>query len=75
MLAFNGLTNYVIFRAKNLRLSFVIGALFPIMDVALFIFLTQLDAVAALSLIQYLTYRVYGVWWGYALWKINEKES
>lgn len=74
MMLVNGLTNYVIFRAKNLWLSFVIGALFPVMDIALLIFLAQLDTVAALSLIPYLIYRVYGVWWGYALWKVNAKE-
>ncbi len=74
MMLVNGLANYVIFRAKNLWLSFVIGALFPIMDIALLVFLTQLDTVAALSLIPYLIYRVYGVWWGYALWKVNAKE-
>ena len=71
MMILNALTNYVIFRAQNLRLSFIIGALFPIMDIALFICLLQLDHVAAWSLIPYLIYRAYGVWWGYALWKAN----
>lgn len=30
----NGLTNYIIFRARNLHLSFTVGCLFPFMDVA-----------------------------------------
>ena len=71
MLVVNALTNYVIFRARNLHLSFIIGALFPAMDVTLFIFLTQLDRVAAWSLIPYLLYRIYAIWWGYSLLKLN----
>lgn len=72
MMLVNGLTNYFIFRAKDLWLSFIIGALFPIMDLVLLVLLIQLDTVAALSLIPYLLYRIYGVWWGYALWKVNK---
>jgi len=67
----NALTNYIIFRARNLRLSFIIGNLFPILDVTLFICLLQLDKVAAWSLVPYLLYRIYALWWGYGLWKMN----
>ena len=75
MMIVNALTNYVIFRARKLRLSFIIGALFPVMDIALFICLIRLDGVAAWSLVPYLLYRIYAVWWGYALWKINASPS
>ncbi|MGA9998069.1 MAG: tryptophan-rich sensory protein [Pyrinomonadaceae bacterium] len=71
MMLVNALTNYIIFRARNLRHSFIVGALFPIMDIALLIFLIQLDKVAAWVLIPYLLYRIYAVWWGYGLWKLN----
>jgi tryptophan-rich sensory protein len=71
MMLANALTNYVIFRARNLRLSYIIGNIFPIMDISLFICLIRLDTIAALSLIPYLLYRIYAVWWGYALWKLN----
>jgi tryptophan-rich sensory protein len=71
MMLANALTNYIIFRAQNLHLSFVIGCLFPLLDVGLFICTLQLDKRAALFLIPYLLYRVYGVWWGYALWNAN----
>jgi tryptophan-rich sensory protein len=71
MMTVNGLSNYVIFRAQNLWLSFMIGNLFPIMDVVLFVCLIQLDPVAAWSLVPYLIYRAHAVWWGYALWKAN----
>ena len=65
------LSDYVIFRSRNLRLSFIIGALFPIMDIALLILLINLDSLAAWALVPYLLYRIYAVWWGYELWKLN----
>jgi tryptophan-rich sensory protein len=71
MMIVNGLSNYVIFRARNLYLSFVIGAFFPFMDVALFALLITLDQTAALAMIPYLIYRVYAVFWGYSLWRAN----
>src|ERR1043166_3442549 len=69
MMTVNALTNYIIFRARNLRLSFQVGALFPILDITLFLMLIQLESLAAWTLIPYLLYRIYAVWWGYALWK------
>jgi tryptophan-rich sensory protein len=71
MMIVNALTNYVIFRARNLRLSFIVGSLFPAMDITLLLCLIQLDSLAAWSLVPYSIYRVYAVWWGYALWKLN----
>ena len=71
MMIANALSNFVIFRLRNLYWSFLIGSLAPIFDVTLFACLLQLDALAAWSLVPYLIYRVYGVWWGYALWKLN----
>ena len=73
MMIVNALTNYIIFRAQNLRLSFIVGAFFPVMDVALFLCLLRLDLIAAWSMIPYLVYRIYGVWWGYSLWKVNNR--
>lgn len=71
MMIANALSNYVIFRARDLRRSFLIGALAPIFDVTLLLCLIQLDAIAAWALVPYLIYRVYGVWRGYALWNLN----
>ena len=61
----------VIFRARNLRLSYVIGCVFACLDVVLLICVSQLDSVAASALVPYLVYRVYAVWWGRALLKFN----
>jgi tryptophan-rich sensory protein len=71
MMIVNALTNYIIFRARNLRLSFTVGCLFPFMDVTLLVCLVQLDSIAAWLLVPYLIYRVYAVWWGYRLWDLN----
>lgn len=72
MMIVNALTNYIIFRARNLYLSFMVGSAFPVMDIALFTCLIQLDELAAWSMIPYLIYRIYAVWWGYRLWKANK---
>src|SRR4051812_24181611 len=75
MMLVNAFTNYVIFRARDLRLSFIIGNFFAVADVILLTCLLWLDVVAASSLIPCLLSRVYAVWWGYALWKLNGRES
>ncbi|HKO43824.1 MAG TPA: TspO/MBR family protein [Pyrinomonadaceae bacterium] len=75
MMIVNALTNYIIFRARNLYLSFMVGSAFPVLDIALFICLIRLDDLAAWSMIPYLLYRCYAVWWGYRIWKANEKRS
>ena len=64
MMTANALWNYGFFRARKLFLSFVTGSIAPVFDAALFICLVRLDSVAAWSLVPYLIYRVYAVWWG-----------
>ncbi len=71
MMTANALWNYVFFRARKLFLAFVAGSAAPVFDAALLICLVGLDRVAAWSLVPYLLYRVYAVYWGYALWKLN----
>lgn len=71
MMIVNALTNYIIFRARNLRLSFAVGCVFPLMDLALLFCLVQVDTIAAWALVPYLIYRVYAVWWGYGVWDLN----
>lgn len=75
MLLVNALANYVIFRAKNLRLNFILCALAPLVDVALLISLVRLDSLAAWSLTPYLLYRIYSVWWCHAIWERNRTTS
>jgi tryptophan-rich sensory protein len=67
----NAIANLVIFRARNLRLSYVIGWVFALLDVLLFGLVVWFDSVAARALVPYLVYRIYAVWWGRALMKLN----
>ena len=71
MMVANALTNLVIFRARNLHLSYAIGCAFVVFDVVLTVCLLRLDRFAASALIPYLIYRVYAVWWGRALVTLN----
>ena len=50
----------------------MVGNAFPVLDIALFTCLIRLDELAAWSMIPYLLYRIYAVWWGYRIWKANE---
>jgi len=71
MMTANAMWNYVFFRARKLFLAFVTGSAAPVFDALLFVCLLRLDSLAAWTLIPYLLYRVYAVWWGCALWKLN----
>jgi tryptophan-rich sensory protein len=71
MMTANALWNYLFFRVQKLFLAFVTGSMAPVFDAALFICLIQLDRMAAWALVPYLLYRVYAVYWGYALWRLN----
>jgi tryptophan-rich sensory protein len=71
MMLGNALANLVIFRARNLHLSYVIGCVFAGLDLILVVLVARLDLVAAVTLAPYLLYRVYAVWWGGALMKLN----
>ena len=67
----NAFWNYVFFRVRSLFLSFIAFAFYPLIAIALFVCLLQLDGVAAWPLVPYLVYLIYAVWWGYGLWKLN----
>jgi len=73
MMIGNALSNYVIFRLKDLRLAFFIGAFFPLLDLTLLACLLRLDTTASTALAPYLVYRIYAVYWGYAVWKANSR--
>jgi translocator protein len=71
MMVGNSLANLVIFRARNLHLSYVIGCAFAGLDVLLTICAVRLDGIAASVLVPYLVYRIYAVWWGRELDRLN----
>jgi tryptophan-rich sensory protein len=69
----NALWNYVFFRAQNLRLSFAVNVPYLGLAIALFACLVQINQAATWSLAPYLMYQGYALWWGYSLWKINDR--
>jgi len=71
MLTANASWNFVFFRARKLFLAFVTGSVAPIFDAALWLSLFALDRAVAWAFVPYLLYRIYAVYWGYALWKLN----
>jgi tryptophan-rich sensory protein len=71
MMLGNALSNFVIFRARNLRRSCAIGDLYALLDVLLVFLLVRLDVVSAWAVSPYLAYRVYAVWWGHAVAELN----
>lgn len=73
LMAANVLWNYVFFRARNLRLSFAANVPYLGLAVGLSTCLAQIDQAAAWSLAPYLIYQGYALWWGYSLWKINDR--
>ncbi len=75
MLIANGSWNFIFFRRRDLFTAFVIATLAPIFDIALLILVLFVDPTAAWSLVPYLLYRVYAVWWGLGLWQLNRNNQ
>ncbi len=71
MMLANALWNLLFFRARRLFAAFITGSAAPVFDVVLLLCLRRADMLAAWALVPYLIYRVYAVWWGYALWAAN----
>mgnify|MGYP000129576298 CR=1 FL=1 len=70
-LALNAAWNYLFFRARNLRLSFIANIPYVLLALALLSCLLQFDHWAAWSFALYLLYQGYALWWGYRVWKLN----
>ncbi len=71
MMVGNALANLVILRARNLHPSYVIGCAFAGLDVLLTVCVLRLDGIAASVLVPNLVYRIYAVWWGRAVARLN----
>jgi tryptophan-rich sensory protein len=71
MMLGNALSNLVIFRARNLRLSGMIGDAYALLDIVLVLVVAGIDAGAAWALAPYLVYRACAVWWGHAVAELN----
>jgi benzodiazapine receptor len=74
ILAANAFWNYLFFRAQSLSYSSLLGALYALVAIALFICLIQFDRVASYFLLPYLLYLIYASWWSYGLLKLNVRD-
>ena len=74
LLLLNGVWNWIFFRRKNLRLSFVFFlpyfALALVLDVILYGMHAPLWPWFAL----YVVYLLYAAWWAHAMWRLNRTE-
>ena len=75
ILAANAFWNYLVFRAQNLFHSFLLGALYSLIAIGLFVCLIQFDRVASYFLLPYLLYLIYASWWSYGLLKLNGPDA
>jgi len=71
----NAYWNFLFFRRRDLRLSFLAGAVYSVAAVGLFVFLCQLDAQAAWWPSPYVAYLVYANAFGYGVWQANQTEA
>ena len=67
----NAAWNFVFFRRKDLRASFLAFLPYTLVAVALMLILAGIDRTSALVLTPYLLYLCYSVWWSYRVWVLN----
>lgn len=71
LMAANAGFNFVFFRRRNLRASFLFFLPYSAIAVALFVQLLLVDRFAAAVFGPYLLYFVYATAWGYEMWRLN----
>lgn len=71
VLTVNAAWNYLFFRRKDLRSSFLLSVPYALSAVALAVLLWVAAKDAAPLYFIYLAYLPYGTWWGYAVWRCN----
>ena len=67
----NALWNYFFFRSHNLFHAYLLGLLYGVGTVVLFILLLRLDRVAGWCLLSYILYLLYASIWSYRVWQLN----
>ena len=71
LMAANAAFNFVFFRRRDLRASFLSYLPYSALALALFVVLLRADSVAAAVFGPYLVYFVYATAWGYRMWQLN----
>lgn len=67
----NGFWNFLFFRLRDLRFSFIAGLLYSVAAIWLLLVLMRLDLTAVAWLSPYAAYLPYANAFGYAVWKAN----
>ena len=67
----NACWNVLFFRRRDLRLSFIAGAVYSVLALVLWLLLWHLDVRAMLWLTPYIAYLPYANAFGYAVWQAN----
>jgi translocator protein len=67
----NAFWNYLFFRRRSVRLSFMLSIPYSLAAVCLLVLLFELDSVAAWAFLPYVAYLIYANAWGFALLRAN----
>jgi tryptophan-rich sensory protein len=67
--------DFLFFRLRDLRLSFLAGVLYSVAALCLLLLLVQLDSTAAIWLVPYAAYLFYANAFAYAVWQANLTET
>jgi len=75
MMTLNAAWNFVFFRRRDLRLSFLWFAPYSFVVLLLLWCMSKIDALAACLLLTYSLYLPYALLWSYRVWKLNIRAS
>jgi len=70
---YNSAWNWLFFRRKKMRASFLSFIPYGMLIAVLTVCLLRVDLWAAFTLVPYLCYLPYATWWGYRLWQLNRR--
>ncbi len=71
MMTLNLAWNFLFFRRKDLRLSFLLFAPYSLVVLSLLWCMSKIDVLAACLLLTYSLYLPYALLWSYRVWKLN----
>lgn len=71
VMLYNAAWNWLFFRRKAMKASFISYGPYGVLVAALVGVLLPVDPWAASALVPYLCYLPYATWWGYRLWRLN----
>ena len=73
VMVYNAAWNWLFFRRRDLRASFLSFIPYAMLIAGLIVCLLKVDRWAAAALTPYLAYLFYATWWGYRVWQLNRR--